>query len=74
MLTESVLLAVAGGVAGVALAAAVCRLLARLVPTALPIAEARHSTCACSAAAMLATLVSAIGVRHHPRAAHRAAR
>ena len=39
MLTDSLLLAIAGGVLGIAMAVASAPLLARLVPTALPIAE-----------------------------------
>ena len=60
MLTESVLLAVAGGIAGVAIAASALPMLARLVPTALPIAEVPSLDLRLLGSAMLATLVSAI--------------
>jgi predicted permease len=60
MLTESVLLAIAGGIAGVAIAASALPMLARLVPTALPIAEVPRLDVRLLGAAMLATLVSAI--------------
>jgi predicted permease len=60
MVTESVLLAVAGGIGGVAIAASALPLLARLVPTALPIAEVPRLDVRLLGSAMLATLVSAI--------------
>jgi predicted permease len=60
MLTESVLLAIAGGIAGVAIAASALPMLARLVPTALPIAEVPRLDVRLLGAAMLATLMSAI--------------
>jgi predicted permease len=60
MLTESVLLAIAGGIAGVAIAASALPLLARLVPTALPIAEVPTLDLRLLGSATLATLVSAI--------------
>jgi putative ABC transport system permease protein len=60
MVTESVLLAIAGGLAGVAIAASALPMLARLVPTALPIAEAPRLDVRLLGSAMLATLVSAI--------------
>jgi putative ABC transport system permease protein len=60
MLTESVLLALAGGVAGVAIAAGALPMLARLVPTALPIADVPRLDLRLLGSAMLATLLSAI--------------
>jgi predicted permease len=60
MLTESVLLAIAGGIAGVAIAASALPMLERLVPTALPIAEVPRLDMRLLGAAVLATLVSAI--------------
>jgi predicted permease len=60
MMTESVLLAVAGGIAGVIIAAGALPLLTRLVPTALPIAEVPTLDVRLLGSAMLATLLSAI--------------
>lgn len=60
MLTESVLLALAGGLAGVALAAIALPMLARLVPTALPIAEVPRLDLRLLGFAMSATLASAV--------------
>jgi predicted permease len=62
MTTESILLAGAGGVAGVALAMAVIPTLARLVPTALPIADAPAIDGRLLLAATVATLATGIGV------------
>jgi predicted permease len=59
--TENALLAVSGGVAGIALAAAGIPALARLVPTTLPVAEAPAVDVRVLAAALLVTFVSAIG-------------
>ena len=60
MLTESVLLAIAGGIAGVAIAASALPMLARLVPTALPIADVPRLDVRLLGSAMLATLMCAI--------------
>jgi putative ABC transport system permease protein len=62
MVTESLLLAGAGGVIGVSGAAASMPLLARLVPTGLPIAETPTLDGRVLVAAAIATLASAIGV------------
>jgi predicted permease len=61
MLTESVLLAGAGGMAGVAMAAAAMPTVAHLVPTGLPIAEVPTLDIRLLASATAATLASAIG-------------
>jgi predicted permease len=60
-LTEGLLLAVVGGVAGVALAVSLVPLLARLVPTALPIAELPAVDLRLLAHAGVITLVTAAG-------------
>jgi putative ABC transport system permease protein len=62
MATESLLLAGAGGVIGVSAATVSMPMLARLVPTGLPIAEAPTLDGRVLVAAAIATLVSAIGV------------
>jgi predicted permease len=62
MLTESLLLAGAGGIAGVAMASAALPAVARLVPTALPIGEVPALDLRLLAAATVATAASAIGV------------
>jgi putative ABC transport system permease protein len=62
MVTESMLLAGAGGALGVIVAAAGMPMLARLVPTGLPIAEAPALDGRLLVTATMATLVSAIGV------------
>ncbi len=61
LLTESLLLAGAGGVLGVLLALAALPLVARLVPNALPIAETPPLDLRVLAFAALTTLVTAIG-------------
>jgi predicted permease len=61
LLTESLLLATAGGLLGVLLALAAMPLVARLVPTALPIAEAPPLDLRILAFAALMTLVTAVG-------------
>jgi predicted permease len=61
MLTESLLLAVIGGVLGVGLAATVVPLLARLVPNSLPIAQTPSVDARMLAVAGLATLVTGLG-------------
>jgi predicted permease len=60
LLTESLLLALAGGAAGVLVALAALPLLARLVPTALPIAEVPAIDARVLAFAALLTLVTGI--------------
>ena len=60
-LTEGLLLATAGGVAGVALAVGLVPLLAQLVPTALPIAELPAVDLRFLAQAGVITLVTAAG-------------
>jgi putative ABC transport system permease protein len=62
MATESTLLAGAGGVIGVSVATVTMPMLARLVPTGLPIAEAPTLDGRVLVASAIATLVSAIGV------------
>lgn len=62
MATESMLLAGAGSVIGVSVATASMPMLARLVPTGLPIAEAPTPDGRLLVAATIATLVSAVGV------------
>jgi len=62
MATESMLLAGAGGVIGVSVATVAMPMLARLVPTGLPIAEAPTLDGRVLVASALATFVSAIGV------------
>lgn len=62
MFTESGLLAAGGGIAGIALAVSAVPLVARLVPTNLPIAEAPGIDFRMLAAAALSTLITAIGV------------
>jgi putative ABC transport system permease protein len=66
MATESMLLAGAGGAIGVSIATASMPMLARLVPTGLPIAEAPTLDGRLLVAATIATLVSAIGVALMP--------
>ena len=61
LLTESLLLATAGGLLGVLLALAALPLVARLVPNALPIAEAPPLDLRILAFAALMTLVTAVG-------------
>jgi putative ABC transport system permease protein len=61
LLTESLLLATAGGALGVLLALAALPLVARLVPNALPIAETPPLDLRVLAFAALMTLVTAIG-------------
>ena len=61
LLTESLLLAAAGGVLGVLLALATLPLVARLVPNALPIAETPPLDLRVLAFAALMTLVTAVG-------------
>lgn len=66
MATESMLLAGAGGVIGVSIATAGMPMLARLVPTGLPIAEAPTLDGRMLVAAAIVTLVSAVGVALMP--------
>ena len=61
LLTESLLLGAAGGLLGVLLALAALPLVARLVPNALPIAEAPPLDLRILAFAALMTLVTAVG-------------
>ena len=61
LLTESLLLATAGGLLGVLLALAALPLVARLVPNALPIAEAPPLDLRILAFAALMTLVTGVG-------------
>jgi predicted permease len=61
MLTESILLGGAGGTAGLAMAAAAMPTVARLVPTALPIAEVPTLDIRLLAFATVITFVSVIG-------------
>jgi predicted permease len=61
MLTESLLLAAAGGSLGVALAIASMPLAARLVPNALPIAEVPAFDARMLTFALAATLITALG-------------
>lgn len=60
-LTESLLLALAGGVLGVALAAAATPLVARLVPNSLPIAETPALDLRVLLFAALATAITGVG-------------
>ncbi len=60
MLTESLLLALAGGVAGVAIARSALPLLARLVPVSLPIAEVPSIDLRVLGFALLATCATGI--------------
>jgi predicted permease len=62
LLTETLMLAVLGGVIGIALAAASVPFVARLVPTNLPIGETPPVDLRMIAAALVATLVTAAGV------------
>ena len=61
LLTESVLLAFAGGVWGVALAAAAVPVLARLVPNALPLAQAPVVDLRVLAFALVLTVATGVG-------------
>jgi putative ABC transport system permease protein len=61
LLTESLLLATAGGLLGILLALAALPLVARLVPNALPVAEAPPLDLRILAFAALMTLVTAVG-------------
>ena len=62
MLTESVLLALVGGAAGVAVAAVSIPTFARLVPTTLPIAEVPSLDLRLLTAAIVVTLLSALSI------------
>ena len=61
LLTETLVLALGGGLLGVFLAVAATPLVARLVPNSLPIAETPHADLRMLAFAALATLVTGIG-------------
>ena len=61
LLTETLVLALCGGVLGVFLALAATPLLARLVPTSLPIADAPQADIRMLVFAALATVVTGIG-------------
>ena len=61
MLTESLLLAAAGGIAGIWLATAAAPLVARLVPTTLPIADAPSLDLRLVVAAAIVTVATGIG-------------
>ena len=61
LLTETLVLALGGGVLGVGLAVAATPLVARLVPTSLPIADTPSPDARMLAFAALATLVTGIG-------------
>lgn len=60
MMTESIVIAVVGGLLGVALAAASIPLLTRLVPTALPLSESPSIDARFLALAAMMTLVTAL--------------
>jgi putative ABC transport system permease protein len=61
LFTENALLAISGGIAGIGIAAAGIPALVRLVPTSLPAAEAPAMDVRLLTAAVVSTLVSAIG-------------
>jgi putative ABC transport system permease protein len=61
LLTESLVLSLAGGIAGVALAASVLPLVARLVPTSLPISEVPAIDLRVVGFALLLTLATGLG-------------